>query len=113
MASNCRLKPQAAQICWHAHIPLTVALAALLGPDAPANTIGRLKAAWWDEYEAWRRRDLSARRSVYFWADGVYFSPRMDHDKQCVLVIIGADEIGATFTGVPYVDACTINPSPM
>ena len=23
--------------------------------------------------------------------DGVYFSPRMDHDKQCVLVIIGAD----------------------
>jgi len=24
MASNCRLKPQAAQICWHAHIPLTV-----------------------------------------------------------------------------------------
>ena len=30
----------------------------------------------------------------YFWADGVYFSPRMDHDKQCVLVIIGADAMG-------------------
>ena len=72
-------------------------LAALLGPDAPglaASTIGRLKAVWWDEYEAWRRRDLSARRYVYFWADGVYFSPRMDRDKQCVLVIIGADAHG-------------------
>lgn len=73
------------------------ALAALLGPDAPglaASTIGRLKAVWWDEYEAWRRRDLSARRYVYFWADGIYFSPRMDHDKQCVLVIIAADAQG-------------------
>ncbi len=73
------------------------ALAALLGPDAPglaASTIGRLKAVWWDEYEAWRRRDLSARRYVYFWADGVYFSPRLDHDKQCVLVIIAADALG-------------------
>ncbi len=73
------------------------ALVALLGPDAPglaASTIGRLKAVWWDEYEAWRKRDLSARRYVYFWADGVYFSPRMEPDKQCVLVIIGADERG-------------------
>ena len=35
-----------------------------------------------------------SRRYVYFWADGVYFSPRMDHDKQCVLVIIGADAMG-------------------
>ena len=44
------------------------ALAALLGPDAPglaASTIGRLKAVWWDEYEAWQKRDLSARRYVY------------------------------------------------
>ncbi len=73
------------------------ALAALLGPDAPgltASTITRLKALWWDEYEAWQKRDLSARRYIYFWADGVYFSPRMEHDKQCVLVIIGADETG-------------------
>jgi len=73
------------------------ALAALLGPDAPgltASTITRLKAIWWDEYEAWQRRDLAARHYVYFWADGVYFSPRMDHDKQCILVIIAADALG-------------------
>jgi len=31
---------------------------------------------------------------VYFWADGVYFKPRMDADKQCMLVIIGADAWG-------------------
>jgi len=72
-------------------------LAALLGPDAPgltASTITRLKAVWWDEYQAWQRRDLSARRYVYLWADGIYFSPRLDHDKQCVLVIIAADALG-------------------
>ncbi len=73
------------------------ALAALLGPDAPglsSTTIARLKAAWADDYERWTRRDLSAKRYVYFWADGVYFKPRLDHDKQCLLVIIGADEVG-------------------
>jgi len=73
------------------------ALTALLGPEAPglsASTITRLKADWWDDYERWSRRDLSARRYVYFWADGVYFSPRMDEDRQCMLVIIGADEWG-------------------
>jgi putative transposase len=73
------------------------ALAALLGQDAPglsATTIARLKASWTDEYERWLRRDLSAKRYVYFWVDGVYFQPRLEHDKQCLLVIIGADEIG-------------------
>lgn len=73
------------------------ALAALLGPDAAglsATTITRLKADWWDDYERWSKRDLSARRYVYFWADGVYFTPRMDEDRQCMLVIIGADEWG-------------------
>ena len=73
------------------------ALAALLGPDAPglsATTVTRLKTAWAEEYERWLRRDLSAKRYVYLWADGVCFSPRLEHDKQCLLVIIGADEIG-------------------
>jgi transposase-like protein len=73
------------------------ALAALLGPDAgglTSSTISRLKADWWAEYERWNRRDLSAKRYVYFWGDGVYFKPRMDADKQCMLVIIGADEWG-------------------
>lgn len=73
------------------------ALAALLGPNAAglsSTTISRLKADWWDEYDRWQRRDLSARRFVYIWADGVYFRPRMAEEKQCVLVLIGADEWG-------------------
>ena len=73
------------------------ALAALLGPDAPglaSTTISRLTAAWADDYARWTRRDLSAKRYVYFWADGVYFQPRLDHAKQCLLVIIGADAMG-------------------
>ena len=56
------------------------ALAALLGPNAKglsAKTITRLKADWWAEYQAWEKRDLSARRFLYIWADGVYFKPRM------------------------------------
>ena len=73
------------------------ALAALLGPNAQglsAKTITRLKADWWTDYEAWQKRDLSHRRFLYLWADGVYFKPRMAEERQCVLVIVGADEYG-------------------
>ncbi len=75
----------------------TEGLAALLGPDAPglsASTITRLKDVWQGELARWEKRDLSARRYLYFWADGIYFQPRMEHDKQCILVIIGADQWG-------------------
>ena len=75
----------------------TEALAALLGPNAQglsAKTITRLKADWWTAYEAWQKRDLGNRRFLYIWADGVYFKPRMAEEKQCVLVIVGADEYG-------------------
>jgi len=72
------------------------ALCALLGKDAPglsAATISRLKAIWQQELEKWQRRDLSKKRYVYFWVDGIYCNVRMD-DKQCLLVIIGASEDG-------------------
>jgi transposase-like protein len=64
------------------------ALAALPGPDAEglsSSTITRLKAAWWSEYEAWRKRDLKGKRYVCIWADGVCFTPRLDGDRQCML----------------------------
>ena len=35
-------------------------------PGLSASTITRLKGDWWDEYERWSKRDLSARRYVYF-----------------------------------------------
>jgi transposase-like protein len=73
------------------------ALTALLGPDAPglsATTIRRLVATWQDEHRRWLHRDLSSKRYVYVWADGVYFAPRLEHDRQCILVLIGADASG-------------------
>ena len=73
------------------------ALAALLGPEAPglsAATVRRLTEAWQEEHERWQRRDLSTRRYVYLWADGVYFTPRLEHERQCLLVLIGADASG-------------------
>jgi putative transposase len=73
------------------------ALAALLGTDAPglsAATVRRLTEAWQEEHERWQGRDLSSRRYVYLWADGVYVTPRLEHERQCMLVLIGADEQG-------------------
>jgi transposase-like protein len=73
------------------------ALAALLGKDAPglsASTIARLKEIWLDEHQHWRNRDLSAKRYVYVWADGIYLQARLEDAKQCILVIIGATPEG-------------------
>jgi transposase-like protein len=73
------------------------ALAALLGRDAPnlsPSVIARLSAEWQAEYEHWQRRDLSARRYVYLWADGVYLQARMEEHAECMLVMIGATPEG-------------------
>jgi len=74
----------------------TETLKHLLGPDAPGlspATISRLKQDWEHDYRDWSRRDLSNKRYVYVWADGVYSTVRMD-ERLCLLVIIGADETG-------------------
>src|SRR3954468_12335008 len=50
-------------------------LIALLRKDAPnlsPAVITRLTAEWQADYDAWQKRDLSARRYVCVWADGVY-----------------------------------------
>jgi len=73
------------------------ALAALLGADAPnlsPGVISRLTAGWQEDYDRWQRRDLSARRYVYIWADGVYLQARMEPSAECMLVIIGATPEG-------------------
>ena len=63
------------------------ALTALLGKDAPnlsPAVISRLTAEWQGEYERWQKRDLSARRYVYVWADGVFLQARMEnHGDAC------------------------------
>src|ERR1700684_2550367 len=73
------------------------ALAALLGKDAPnlsPAVISRLTAEWQGEYERWQKRDLSARRYVYVWADGVFLQARMGEHGECMLVLIGATPEG-------------------
>jgi len=71
-------------------------LEALLGEGAAglsANTVSRLKQGWEQDYDQWRQRDLSKRRYVYIWADGIYSQVRMD-DRLCLLVLIGSDDTG-------------------
>ncbi len=73
------------------------ALAALLGENAPnlsPAVISRLTAEWQGEYERWQKRDLSARRYVYVWADGVFLQARMEDHGECMLVLIGATPEG-------------------
>jgi putative transposase len=73
------------------------ALGVLLGKDAPnlsPAVIARLKETWADDYARWQKRDLSARRYVYVWADGVYLQARMEPVADCMLVMIGATPEG-------------------
>jgi putative transposase len=73
------------------------ALGALLGKDAPnlsPSVVARLRGEWEADHGRWQRRDLSARRYVYLWADGVYLQARMEPQAECMLVLIGATPEG-------------------
>ena len=69
------------------------ALEAILGENAkglsPTNIV-RLKEGWEAEYKEWNKRDLSGKHYVYFWADGIYFNVRLEENRPCLLVIVGA-----------------------
>jgi transposase-like protein len=73
------------------------ALSAILGDGvkglSPANIV-RLKKGWEDDYKEWANRDLSNKNYVYFWVDGIYFNVRLEHERSCILVIMGADKYG-------------------
>lgn len=73
------------------------ALGRLLGEtvqNLSASVVLRLKEEWMAELRAWQERDLSAAHYVYFWADGIYFNLRLEGERQCILVIIGATAEG-------------------
>ena len=73
------------------------ALQALVGPQAAglsATTITRLMTVWQDEYKAWNRRSLIGKQYVYVWADGIHFNIRLEEDRQCILVLMGATADG-------------------
>jgi transposase-like protein len=56
---------------------------------SPAN-VTRLKGIWKKEYEQWRQRDLSDKRYVYVWVDGIHLQVSMSDSNLCTLVMIGA-----------------------
>ena len=69
------------------------ALGSLLGPDVPglsATTVTRLKSVWAEEYRDWNQRDLTDKQYVYVWADGIHFNVRLEEDRTCILVLMGA-----------------------
>ena len=73
------------------------ALGSLLGPDVPglsATTVTRLKSVWAEEYRDWNQRDLTDKRYVYVWADGIHFNVRLEEDRTCILVLMGATADG-------------------
>lgn len=74
------------------------ALQSILGEHASglsATSVVRLKKHWEEDFEEWSTRDLSGKRYVYFWADGIYPRVRLkDSSSQCFLVIMGATADG-------------------
>src|SRR5690606_2504981 len=73
------------------------ALSALVGADAAglsASTITRLKEVWEGEFQEWTHRSLKGKQYVYLWADGVHFNIRLEEDRQCILVLMGATADG-------------------
>ncbi|MGY3238170.1 transposase-like protein [Bradyrhizobium sp. USDA 4472] len=68
------------------------ALATLLGKDAPNYFSGgrfQTDDGVAERLQHWQKRDLSARRYVYVWADGVFLQARMEDHSTCMLVLIG------------------------
>jgi putative transposase len=73
------------------------ALSAIIGEGAKgfsSSTIVRLKQIWEEDYKQWSKRELSEKQYAYFWIDGIHFNVRLDDDKSCILVVMGADKQG-------------------
>jgi transposase-like protein len=73
------------------------ALQALVGPECPglsASTVTRLLEGWQAEYQEWSKRSLKDKHYVYLWVDGVHFNIRLEEDRQCILVLMGATADG-------------------
>lgn len=71
--------------------------AAPLSPLSPSSIL-RLKAEWQEQYNTWKRRDLSDLEIVYLWADGTYVKAGLEKDKAALLVLIGAISNGEKVT---------------
>lgn len=73
------------------------ALKSIFGENAAGlspSSISRLKSQWESECDSWRKRDLSKKRYIYMWADGIYAGLRGEDEKLCLLVLLGVNQDG-------------------
>ena len=73
------------------------ALSAILGEGVrglSATNIVRLKQGWEEEYKGWNERDLSEKEYVYLWSDGIYVNVRLEDERSCLLILMGATKEG-------------------
>lgn len=76
---------------------MSEALESILGPGAAglsATNIVRLKAQWEQDYQAWSAQSFKGKSYVYFWVDGIHFNIRLEEERSCILVVMGADATG-------------------
>ena len=64
------------------------------GTGLSSTSVTRMTGIWQSEYDEWSKRDLSGKRYVYVWADGIYFGCRLTDDRPCALVLMGATAEG-------------------
>lgn len=73
------------------------ALTSILGEGAKglsSSNIVRLKKSWESDYENWSKRKFNGKQYAYIWVDGIHFNVRLEDERSCILVIMGADENG-------------------
>jgi len=70
------------------------ALPVLLGEESAAGlsptNIARMTNQWQEDYQAFKKRSLADRDYVYIWVDGIHVNVRLEEDRLCLLVMIGA-----------------------
>ena len=64
------------------------------GASLSPSTISRLTQKFKAQYAAFEKRDLSERKYVYIWCDGIYLKAGLGTEKACLMVLIGADTEG-------------------
>lgn len=73
------------------------ALTSILGEGAKglsASNIVKLKKSWDEDYDIWSKRSLAGKKYAYIWVDGIHFNIRLEDERCCILVIMGADKDG-------------------
>lgn len=69
------------------------ALPALLGKDASGlspTSIAKMTNVWESDYREFRNRSLKDKEYLYVWVDGIHFNVRLEEDRLCTLVVMGA-----------------------